>query len=120
MSKFFDDTMQGLLEAISQNEKELNKHLFDEFITSQSIEPINAQQVINAVNEMQEYCDKMSNVILCSPKMKLTILEQHISIPYTHFIADHNVPEGVAYVVTDEWLKKQLINALREQDRINL
>ena len=117
MSKFFDDTMQGLLEAI---EKENSKRLFNEFVTSQSIEPINAQQVINAVNEMQEYYDKMTNVVLCSPKMKLTLLEQHIEMPYTYFIADHNVPDGVAYVVTDEWLKKQLISGLREQDRINL
>lgn len=115
MSKRDDETLKGMYESIKENMKKTEKQLFNTFVTNKSIEPINAQQILNAIKDFKEYTDKNSTVIMCSPKTKLAVIEQHLMNPLTYLCADYNVPDDVCYVVTDEHLKRVMIDALKNE-----
>jgi len=116
MNNLFDKVNQKIYEERIKQEKEDNKWLFNTFVTNKSIEPINAQQILNAIKDFKEYTDKNSTVIMCSPKTKLAVIEQHLMNPLTYFLADYNVPDDVCYVVTDEHLKRVMIDALKAEE----
>lgn len=113
--------MEGIFnkvyEEIIRKEKEENKKLVNTFVTNNYVEPINAQQILNAVKDFKEYTDKNSTVIMCSPKTKLSVIEQHLMNPLTYFWADYNVPDDVCYVVTNEHLKRVMIDALKNEEK---
>lgn len=115
MNNLFDNVNQKIYEEIIKQEKEDNKWLFNTFVTNKSIEPINAQQILNAIKNFKEYTDKNSTVIMCSPKTKLAVIEQHLMNPLTYLWADYNVPDDVCYVITDEHLKRVMIDALKNE-----
>lgn len=117
MSKRDDETLKGMYESIKENMKKTEKQLFNTFVTNKSIEPINAQQILNAVKDFKEYTDRNSTVIMCSPKTKLAVIEQHLMNPLTYFLADYNVPDNVCYVITDKRLKRAMIDALKNEEK---
>ena len=117
MNNLFDKVNQKIYEEIIKQEKEDNKWLFNTFVTNKSIEPINAQQILNAVKDFKEYADKNSTVIMCSSKTKLAVIEQHLMNPLTYLWADYNIPDNVCYVVTDEYLKRAMIDALKAEEK---
>lgn len=117
MNNFFDKVNQKIYEERIKQEKDDNKRLFNSFVTNKSVEPINVQHILDAVKDFKEYIDKNSTVIMCSPKTKLAVIEQHLMNPLTYFWADYNVPDDVCYVVTDKRLKRSMIDALKNEEK---